>query len=201
MKSDCKKCLIAVFLTLGFLICSFSCAPDTFAAGESTAGRRLWDNIMLWVNFGIMVFFFIKYAKNPLINFLRGTRKEIEEDLGQVEGRFNDAKSGMDSEAEKLEDIDRLTAEIQERILEMGRKEKEKIIAQGRAAAEKMIEDARAYSDHRLALAKKALSDEMADSAIAMVEKKLRKGLTEEDNERLVGSFLSALGTSRPHFD
>jgi len=83
----------------------------------------------------------------------------------------------------------------------MGRKEKEKIIAQGRAAAEKMIEDARAYSDHRLALAKKALSDEMADSAIAMVEKKLRKGLTEEDNERLVGSFLSALGTSRPHFD
>ena len=201
MKSDFKKILIVLFLTLVSMLYFFSYVPDIYAEGELTSGRKLWDNIMLWVNFGILVFVFVKYAKNPLMNFLHGTRKQIEEDLGEVEGRFNEAKSGMNAEAENLENIDSHIAEMQERIIEMGRKEKEKIIEEGKIAAKKMIADAIIYSDRRLALAKKSLSDEMTEAAISMVEKKLSAGLTEEDNEKLVGNFLSAIKTAGARLD
>ena len=196
MKNIRKKILIVLFLVVSSVICCLIFVPGASAEEKLSSGRRLWDNIMLWVNFGILVFFFVKYAKNPLMNFLRGTRKEIKENLEEVEGRFNEVKSGMDTEAENLENIDSRIAELKEHIIEMGRKEKENIIEEGRITAKKMIDDAIFYSDRRLVLAKKALLEEMTETAISIVEDKLSKGLTDEDNEKLVSSFLSSLETS-----
>ncbi len=196
MKYTRKKILIVLFLVVSSVTCCFIFVPGAFAEEELSSHRKLWDNIMLWVNFGILVFFFVKYAKGPLMNFLRGTRKEIEENLEEVEGRFNEVKSGMDAEAENLGNIDSRIAELKEQIIEMGRKEKENIIEEGRITAKKMIDDAIFYSDRRLVMAKKALLEEMTETAISIVGEKLSKGLTDEDNEKLVTSFLSSLETS-----
>ncbi len=174
--------------------------PDAFGAEQSSPGRRLWDNIMLWVNFGILLFFFLKYARKPLIDYLRGVRNGIEEEIDVVNSQHKGVKSAMDSESDKIKDIEERISEIYRRAVEMGRQEKAKIIEQAKIGAEKTIQDAKTYSIYRMEMAKKALCDEMVDIAIFMVEEKLAKGISEEDNDKLINQFVTELDASKPHF-
>lgn len=190
----------AAILFFGIVISFFSYCPDVFAEGEITSGRRIWDNIMLWVNFGILVFVFLKFAKKPLIDFLRGEGKKVEEDLNTVDGRLEDVKAVMDIESDKFKDIDQRIEDIKKSILQMGTREKERIIEQAKANADKMIRDAKTYSKHRILAAKKALADEMVDVAISMVKDKLTKEISKDDDKKLFSRFLDNLESSEHHF-
>ena len=72
MKSKDKKCILIGLLSFGAVLCPLLYCSDALAAEELTAGRRLWGNIMLVVNFLVLVFFFVRYAKKPLMDYLRG---------------------------------------------------------------------------------------------------------------------------------
>jgi F-type H+-transporting ATPase subunit b len=194
LKTTRKKYLIPLTLCVGFLV--ILCCPDAFAAGELGPGRRLWNNIMLWVNFGILAFFFFRYAKKPLMDYLRGERQKIEENLNTTDGQLRDVKTIMDQEGEKLRRIDERLQEIRNSVTEIGRREKEMIIKQAKIAAEKMVRDAEVYANYRLAMARKALSDEMVDMAISMVEARLKTGISDEDNERIIDEFVMDLESS-----
>ena len=193
-----KFILAEIILLLG--VCWFF-APDAevLAADELSSGRRLWDNILLFFNFGILVFFFIKYAKNPLMNFLRGARNDVESGLNKVETRLNHATSLRDAELDKLKNIQAQIDKIRADILEMGRHEKEKHIEEGKIAAENMIEQAKNYAYHRIQKAKKVVADEMIDRAFSTVEEVLAKKFLPEDNENIVNQFLNDLKTTKQH--
>ena len=195
-KSLCMTMLVFSISTYVFLFC-----PDAFAAEKLSSGRRLWDNIMLWVNFGILVFFFLKYARKPLMDFLRGVRDKIKKDLDESEKQLKDAESHMDAESAKMEEIEKHIEKIQQNIIEMGKKEKEKIIEKAKITAKRMIEDAKAYSGYQIARARKELSNEMVDIAISIVKEKLTEGISEEDNEKLINQFIVDLGTSKQQID
>ena len=193
-----KFILAEIILLLG--VCWFF-APDAevLAADELSSGRRLWDNILLFFNFGILVFFFIKYARKPLMNFLRGTRNDVESGLNKVETRLNHATSLRDAELDKLKNIQAQIDKIRADILEMGRHEKEKHIEEGKIAAENMIEQAKNYGYHRIQKAKKVVADEMIDRAFSTVEEVLAKKFLPEDNENIVNQFLNDLKTTKQH--
>ena len=179
--------LLLMFLVVLFFAC------DAFALGEKTLGRRIWDNIMLFVNFGILVFLFIKYAKTPMMTYLRSQRDSVEEELNELTEKEKGIQSQRDAEADQIKDIDRIIEEIRSHILEMGKKEKEKIIQQGKALADKMIQDAKTYSENRIVVARQELSEEMVDMALSMAREKLSKGITDKDNDNLVNQFITNL--------
>ena len=193
-----KFILAEIILLLG--VCWFF-APDTqvFAADELSSGRRLWDNILLFANFGILVFFFIKYARKPLMDFLRGTQTDVESGLNKVEARLSHATSLRDAELDKLKNIQSQIDKIRAGILELGRHEKEKHIEEGKIAAENMIEQAKNYAHHKIQKAKKVVADEMIDSAFSTVEKVLVKKFSPKDNENVVNQFLNDLKTTKQH--
>ena len=83
MKERSDRCLLIISLTLCVMMFLLFFCPNSFAEEEITSGRRLWDNIMLWVNFGILAFFFMKYAKKPLLTFLSGERLKVEDNIIQ----------------------------------------------------------------------------------------------------------------------
>lgn len=174
---------------------------DVFAAGEITSGRKIWDNVMLWVNFGILAFLFIKYARKPLIDFLKNASGKTQDELNELSELLDSARSEKDAEEERLANIAEHIREIRERIFEVGRKEKENIVEQGRITAKKMIEDAEEYSKHRMALAKKSFSDEMVDLAIEMVKDRLESRITEEDEIKLTEQFISNLDVAKTYFE
>jgi F-type H+-transporting ATPase subunit b len=170
---------------------------EAFADGGTSSGRRLWNNIMLWVNFGILVFLFIKYAKKPLLNYLRSVREKIEENLNTINRDVQTAKSSMEAEKRKLQEIEDHLEEIKARITEIGRAEKERIIETGKVTAQEMIENAKAYANYKLALAKKKISDELVDTAVSMASDKLKEGISQEDRDQLVAKFFTDLETSK----
>jgi len=188
---------IKKFLLIFFLICIGAYVTLLFIPVE----RRTYDVLLLWVNFGVLVTLFIKFAKNPLMDALRGVRAKHEEELGEIKKQHKDSKGGLDSEEAKLKGIQKQLDEIRARIIEMGEKEKQKIIEQAKISAKKMIEDAKSYASFQMDTARKQLSDEMVDIAISMVEERLAKEISKEDNEKLISDFLVNLEATKPHLN
>ena len=173
-------------------------AFNAFALEEASAGRKVWDNVMLFFNFGILVFLFVKYAKKPLMNFLRSEREIVEQHINELTDKKQGVQSQRDAEAEQIKDIDRIIEEIRSSILEMGEREKEKIIRQGKSLAEKMIRDAEAWSENRIIAARQEISEEMVDMALSMAREKLSQNITEKDNDHLVDQFITNLQATKP---
>jgi F-type H+-transporting ATPase subunit b len=182
---------LSVFL-LALWVCSGS---DAFAMQNISKGRKLWDNIMLWVNFGILVLLFLRYGKKPLMGFLAGEREKTEKTLNAVDAQVREARTKLDAEEEKLTHLDGRLQDVRKTILEVGQREKEKVLEMARRTADQMMEDAHRESEYRLAAAKKALKDEIVDLAVSIVEKKLEAGISPEENTRLLDRFLSDLNT------
>lgn len=183
-------------LVLCAVSCIFFLGTQAFAAEELSHGRKIWDNILLWLNFGILVFLFIKYAKKPLMDYLRREATKISEKLDELRSRHDHVESIMKGEADRLANIDKRILELREIIIEIAQKEKEAIIEQAKINADQMIEKAKSEAAVRLAAAKKALNDEVAEIAISMVQENLKKGISPEDNERLVDQFILDLSNN-----
>ena len=186
-----------IALTLGAAVVVLLPVAEALGAEGAGSGRKIWDNVMLFVNSACLVALFIRYAKKPLMSFLRGERSKVEQNLGTVEEKMAQMQAAVTAERTKLQGFDQRIREIQAGILEMGRQEKESLTEQGRVAAEKMVEKARIYATHRIAKARKALAGEMVEAAVGMVEEKLIKALSEEDNEELIHQFLADLKSPR----
>ena len=186
-----------LFLTIFASITVFDL--NAFASEGASEGRKLWNSIMLWVNFGIMVFFFLKFGKKPLMNFLHGESEKIEKDLDEVNSQLQKARSHMDAEAERLEKIDGRLKEIRENILSIGQREKAKIIEKAKNTANQMIEDAKKESQYQFIIAKKGLGEEMLDIAISLVVERLKTGMSAMDNEKIIDRFTSGLATSKEY--
>lgn len=198
MRSNGIKALSIMCVILGFLACMVLVFPDIAAAEEgSGSGRKIWDTVMLWVNFGILVFFFMKYARKPLMNVLKSARSRILKDIDEVNGNLDHAKSLVDEESEKLKDTDTYVQELRQAILELGEKDKENIIQEGKLTAEKMVQSAEAYAEYRLAMARKALANEMVDIAVGMAEERIMKSITDQDHDNLMNQFITSLAAGK----
>ncbi len=177
-------------LIIGAALSSVVFTSDVFAAEGASSGRKIYDNVMLVVNFGILVFLFLKFAKAPMMKYFHGVRGKLAKEFDSIHGQKESTKSLRDAEAAKLKDVEKHLEEIKKNILQIGEREKEKIIEEGRRSAEKMVHDAENYAGYTIEKARKTLSDEMVDMAIDMVEEKLTKGVTDSDNETLVEKFV-----------
>jgi F-type H+-transporting ATPase subunit b len=187
--------LISCFAGILLLDCSFA-----FAQEGTPSWRKVWNNIMLLFNFGILVFVFVKYARKPLVGFLKSMCRKIEETLNTANHQLREAQALLDAETAKLQAIDRHLEEIQQRILQVAQGEKDSIIEHGRLSAERMIENAGDYANYRLGMAKQALSDELVEIAVSMAKERLARGISARDDDRLIEDFLAGLEASKKHY-
>jgi F-type H+-transporting ATPase subunit b len=165
-----------------------------FSAVESSGhSRHLYDTIMLFVNFGVLVILFIKYARAPLMNFLYSERDKIKVNIDNLEGQIKNARLLMDAESAKLENIDEHLNKIKESILEVGNRQKNKIIDRARVNADRMIEDAEKESQFLIEMAKKRFTQEMLDLAVTISLERITKEMSAEDNDRVIERFASSL--------
>ncbi len=198
MKRNNRKLIFLTFCVGA--CCAFFCS-DLSAAEKATQGRKIYDTVMLWVNFSILVVIFVKYARKPLMEALRGVVDKIAGELNDIKQQRLENEKYLVAEESKIKDIQSHLDEIQTRIIEMGEKEKAAIIEQAKAAAEKMITDAEAYARHQIEKARKELTDEMVDIAISMVEENLAKEISQEDDDKLINEFLVDLDTTKTHLN
>ncbi len=194
MKPAYQRLLTIACCTLAAIV---SFCPVAFASDEVTSGRKIYDSIMLLINFGIIAFLFLKYGRKPLMAYLRGVRKKIAEVHNEIEDKHNKARSELNEQKAKLDKIEQYIEQMREQIVAIGRKEKDQIIDQAKISAEKMIANAVLYADYQMAKAKKELSDQIIDIAVSMVEERIQKKISQADNDLLVDMFLENLETTK----
>ena len=190
----CNRQLLVKLLSLSALTLIVLLCTDVFAMEEASKGRKIWDNIMLWINFGILVFVFIKFGKKPLMAFLHGEKNKIETSISTVDGQLQEARSLMEEEAVKLESMDEHLKSVLKNILELGEKEKDSIISKAKATSAKMLEDAEKDSQYQLEIAKNSFKEEMLEMAVSLSVEKLKKELTSKDDEIIVEQFAAGIG-------
>jgi len=160
------------------------------AAEDAQTWRATYDLIMMWVNFGILAFFIVKYGRKPLIDFLEGEGRKtaeeiqrIEESKQQMERKFQETVGSLDDSRERL----RL---LQERILREGELRKQEIIESARHESRLMLERARLKIDVQIAEAHENLKRELVDRAVALALERLPAEITLDEQARLVDRFV-----------
>jgi F-type H+-transporting ATPase subunit b len=154
--------------------------------------RQAWDLIMRWVNFIILALVIVKYARAPLVQFLKEKRaetsltiKQMEEKKAQAELKIRDGQIQLKSSQDKL-------VLIKERIVAEGQKRKEKIIEEARQESWRMLATAQVKIENQIRDAAEKIKIELINMAAQRAEARLPQLLARQDHDRLVRLWMDA---------
>ena len=194
MKKSRKINFLSWFIFIGIL-CIFFYGQSAFAAEGGDNWRHNYDIGMKWLNFAILAFIIYKFGKAPLMNFLHGQKDRLAVEIGEMEkekSRINEKIKEIQSVLDKGEAH---YAELKERIINQGLKNKEDIIKDAKNHTKILMEASKQKVGHQIIQAKKNFKAELIDAAIALASEKLPKEITDDDNRKFVDNYLASAVT------
>lgn len=84
MKPSKKKASI-IFLSVAGIMSVLLGTQLAAAADSPDNWRKTYDQILLWINFGIFVFLIVKFLRVPLKKFIAGKQNELERKISRLE--------------------------------------------------------------------------------------------------------------------
>jgi F-type H+-transporting ATPase subunit b len=178
--------LIAMVLSLHFL------GHDALAAEKSSSWRPMYDLILRWINFGIIAFVIVKYGKTPIMNFLRGEKDKLAQEINRLENEKKEAAAKIKEALKSVDDSEVRFADLKDRIIQQGEKKKTEIIESAQHQSKMMLKDAKRRIDTHFLQAKKELRAELIDRAMDMAMERLPGEITHEDNDKFTRLFLDS---------
>ncbi len=183
-------CMLAVFAASGLLL--LFCSPALAAEG-SGQWRPIYDLAMRWLNFGIIIFILVKFARQPLKNFLHNRRKEVQREISAMEEKKEAIEAQIQEALQILSDSEIRFAAVKERIIKEGQRKKQKIIEAAEQESQILLESTKKKIEHKIAEARAAFRAELVDMAIASAMQKLPQQITAEDNRRFTELYLNGI--------
>jgi F-type H+-transporting ATPase subunit b len=182
-------CLFAVFLSLHLL------GHDALAAEKSSNWRPIYDLILRYINFGIIVFVIVKYGKTPIMNFLRGQKDKLASEIKRLEDEKEELAVKIKETLTTIDESEIRFAEIKDRIVQQGERKKAEIIESAQNQSRLMIEDAKRRINTYFLQAKNEFKAELIDRAMDMAMERLPKEITPEDNDNFNRLFMESAFT------
>ncbi len=167
--------------------------PPARPPREAPHGRGIVDDIARLVNFALFAGTLVYLLKSPLRKYLSDRGTAIRSDLVN-------AAAMRDAAAAQIAEIDRkmqaLPAEL-EALRAQGTREIAAEEARIQAAAaterERLLEQARREIDLQVKVAERDLVTHAADLAVGVASERIRKTITDEDQNRLVDRYVTQL--------
>ncbi len=166
-------------------------ATISWAADSDGQWRPTYDLVLRWFNFLLLVFILVKYARKPLINFLKGKQAEIGDMLNRIEQQkeaidrsLNDARQALQKSAERLE-------EMRQRIIAQGERKKQQIIGEAELESQRIFDAAKEKIGGDLIMARGKIREEIIDAAIKTALEKLPGQVNREDHQNYIDLFLT----------
>jgi len=178
--------LLAVVLSLHLL------GYDALAAEKSNSWRPTYDLILRWINFGIIVFVIVKYAKTPLLNFLRGQKDKLAIEIKRLEDEKDNAAAKIKETLTIIDESEIRLSELKDRIVQQGERKKAEIIELAQNQAKIMMEDAKRRVNTYFLQARDAFKAELVDKAIDMALERLPGEITSKDSDKFISDFLES---------
>ncbi len=158
--------------------------------------RPMWDTFMRWVNFIILTGLIIKYAKTPVVNFLKEKKAETALSIQSLEGKKHEAEAKIEESRRQLAASQEKLALIKARILSEGERRKEQIISQAHQESQRMLEGAKLKIDSQIREAYKAVRVELIDMAVENAVTKLPHAITDKDQQNWIGLWMDTVQKS-----
>ncbi len=181
--------IVAVGLSLHLL------GENSLAAEGSKSWRPTYDLIMRWVNFGIIVFLANKYAKAPVLNFLKGRGNQVAEQIKALEDKRDEAAEKIRETQKFIEESEVRFADLREFIVQQGEKKKQDLIASAQEQSRLLLEDSKRRVQSYILEARNAFKAEMIDAAIDLAMERLPKEITAADNQKILDEYLAGTMT------
>ncbi len=174
-------------------------ASGCFAAGLKTGKSTfwvIWNNGWRFLNFGILVYFLVKWLKDPLASFLKSYRELITKELKEAETAEERAKKEYEEAQRRLQALDDEITRIHELAVKQGEAERDRIIEDAKKHAEGILERARITAYMMVQDAKKKLRDEMVELIIKTAEERISRSINEQDQQRLVERYVKTIAST-----
>ena len=163
---------------------------EALAAEETAGWRPVFDLVMRWLNFGIIVFVLVKFGKTPIRNFLLSRREEVAQEIRKVEEEKEKIDEKIQAATRKMDESEERINKIKERIIREGEKKKQQIIKEAHRESEILLEGTKKRIENQLLEAKKALKSDLVDAAVSLAIKRLPDEITAEDDQKMINQFL-----------
>ncbi|MFO7861263.1 MAG: hypothetical protein R6U41_08585 [Desulfosalsimonas sp.] len=187
IKTTCKILFVCILL---LHLTAFAVLAEEGSAGE---WRPVYDTIMLYVNFLILVYLLYRYGRQPFLQFLQTQKLQVSESIHKVEGRkeklleqINETQSQMQESSERYE-------KLKQRIIEEGERTRQQIIDDARQQSKTMLEREKKNASRRLADARKNFMVELVDTAENLARNRLPEEITENDQDKLIDFYVASV--------
>ncbi|MBW1984057.1 MAG: F0F1 ATP synthase subunit B [Deltaproteobacteria bacterium] len=185
-----RICFMLVVLCMAIFIYS---GNDAYASDGSGGWRSTYDTGMMIFNFIILVILFIKFAKNPLKDFLENRRLEIAREIRRIEDEKKEWLKKIKSAKNDLDESEVRFKKIKQRMVDQGEKKKMELIDSAKKQSEAMIDKARQKIENDIVRAKNTLRSELVDAAMKLTVKNLPNEINEKDKDKFIDQYLSSV--------
>jgi len=179
---------------------------DTAAHGDAAAGHgnahavdslspaKLKDLGWRVMNFIVLMIILVKFGAKPIANGLGARRKQIRDEIEDLEAKKVDAEKAYKEFSAKLESVEKDVDSIVEKAVAQAEVEKVRIIE----AAEKSAADIKRAAEMAIAneitAAKRSLKVSVTEQAAIMAEELIVKNLTADDQVKIIEDYLDKVG-------
>lgn len=182
---------ISIFL-IGLLVIGVSVA----LAGGGGEGEAVTWKDWLWriINFGILLFLlYLLISKFRLKDVLTKRSEGIEKAMRDAEEAKELAQKALQEVEERLKLKDKETEDIIATSRRSGEEERDRLIKEGDRVGERILEQVRVNIEYELRHAREAIKAEAVEIAMGLAEKRLKEGITKEEQERLLEESLERI--------
>jgi len=196
MKTPKKIFHFAFFLSsIISAITVFSSIALASSGGEHHGGGWAATDTYRVLNFLVLAGGLFFLLRKPVAQFLGDRIKGIQDQLNELEEKKADAERKIAECNQRLATLVAESEKIVAQYQKQGEDARQKILKEAEAAALKMEEQARRNIEQEFQKAKFALEAEIFEKAIAKAEDKLKRNITAQDQDKLVGEYLDKVVT------
>ena len=168
-------------------------ATEALGAEAAVTWRPTYDSVMRWLNFGILIVLFFRYARKPLTAFLNGKSRQIEENIKRIEAEKETIKIRVNElQRERKEGHEHLH-QIRDRVIFQGKLKKQKIIDDAKKESRLLLESAKHKIEYEIRSARESLQTEMVDRSIDLSMQKLPQLMTDQDTQNSLKGYLDGI--------
>ena len=163
-------------------------------ASNSLSAEKLKDLAFRIMNFAVLLFLLVKFAAKPIGSGLAARRKQIKDEIEEMEARKKAAEQSYREFEAKLATVEKDIDGVVEKAIAQAQVEKAKIIEKAEQAAADIKRQAEMTIQKEVMEARRTLKDEVADQAAIMAEELIVKNLTAEDQVKIIEDYLAKVG-------
>jgi F-type H+-transporting ATPase subunit b len=167
-----------------------------FAAGGEEPGLISldWSLLIQGVNFLLLLVLLTKILYRPLLAKMNERTHAIQKSLDEAQQARAEAQKERDEFAAKIQAAYAEAQGIRAAALKDAADEQRRLVDAARAEAARLVASARQEMDQDVRRARQELRQEVADLAIAIAERLIKKSLNDADHRRVVDDAIARMG-------